>query len=109
MRYTALPEPSPANKALEHATTSQRSSHHHHNSSSSSTASSSSTKPPSVLRYTLILLKARPTTTDITTISSFTQSRNAPTTPIRETVAGIQYFPADEIKRAETPPPLYEA
>ncbi|KAF1363801.1 hypothetical protein EJ07DRAFT_151896 [Lizonia empirigonia] len=44
--------------------------------------SASSTKPPSVLRYTLILLKARPTPTDIAYLCSYTSGHAIAPPPI---------------------------
>jgi hypothetical protein len=55
---------------------------------STSSTSTSSRKPPSVLRYTLILLKARPTAANISTLSVYAKTRSRRT--------------------EETPPPPYE-
>jgi hypothetical protein len=56
-----------------------------HNHGTTTTATSLAlTKPPSVLRYTFILLKDRPSATDIETLSLFFTSRNPGlTTPLR--------------------------
>lgn len=75
----------------------------------SSTFSRSSTKPPSVFRYTAILLKARPSVADLTTISSFSSSRSAPTSPTyrpNNATYWQSYFGEPEA-RAKTPPPPY--
>ena len=76
------------------------------------TSPSSPIKPPSVLRYTLILLKARPTNSDIDTLSYYAETRSAPNTPTRKEIAGTRYFPASDEKqerkrREESPPPPY--
>ena len=73
----------------------------HHRTSS---ASSDSAKPPSVFRYTLILLKARPSVTDLSTISSYAGSRSAPVSPTELDRPGrVDYFNA--WMGNETPPP----
>lgn len=91
-------------------------------SSTSSSTTSSISKPPSVLRYTYILLKARPSPSDIEILSVYNLSRSVPaasrvglpitsgtswtripTTTITETGTGTCYW--DE--RSSTPPPPY--
>jgi hypothetical protein len=72
----------------------------------------STTKPPSVLRYTLTLLKARPTPSDITTLSIYAEARNAPSphdkwyfnTTLTSTSSSLQ-----QRKTTDSPPPPYSA
>ena len=68
-----------------------------------------SSKPPSVFRYTLILLKARPSVSDIDTISIYSEVRSTPSSPIAQTSLREYFLPPENRgKRYETPPPPYE-
>ncbi|KAF1917863.1 hypothetical protein BDU57DRAFT_528386 [Ampelomyces quisqualis] len=74
-RPSSTPKPFPMRHSLRRKSSSS--------SSSSSTSTSPilahhpTTKPPSILRYTLILLKARPTSADIATLSAYAEPRNS--------------------------------
>jgi hypothetical protein len=71
-------------------------------------------KAPSVLRYTLILLKARPTPSDIGILSEYAEARS-PTTP-STSIPTFRYEEGysgsrprrRERRQIETPPPPYE-
>ncbi|KAK7185374.1 hypothetical protein DPSP01_012424 [Paraphaeosphaeria sporulosa] len=83
-------------------------------SSTATTSSSPSSKPPSIFRYTLILLKARPSVSDIDAISVYSESRSTPPSPTAQHTLR-EYFlvvhneeRGDERERVETPPPPYE-
>jgi len=81
----------------------------HRRTSSTTSVTTTTIKPPSVFRYTLILLKARPSATDINTISVYSHSRSAPPSPTLPPYQERErdYFFVPE-ERAETPPPPYE-
>ncbi|KAF2182793.1 hypothetical protein K469DRAFT_690526 [Zopfia rhizophila CBS 207.26] len=64
------------------------------------------------LRYTLILLRARPTPADLDTISDYTSSRSSPTTPITPSPSSSYFMVTETVvrkatTRSETPPPPY--
>jgi hypothetical protein len=65
------------------------------------------TKSPSVLRYTLILLKARPTPSDIITLSVYAEARSAQS-PFAEQYFDIPSLPQQR-KTNNSPPPPYFA
>ncbi|PVI01986.1 hypothetical protein DM02DRAFT_627189 [Periconia macrospinosa] len=62
--------------------------------------SPTSSKPPSVLRYTLILLKARPTPSDISTISVYSTTKSAGSTP--PSTPSTPYTPSTACEAAST-------
>lgn len=75
----------------------------------SSTSSATSAKPPSIFRYTLILLKARPSRTDLDALSVYSESRSAPPSPTSGP-SRLEYFVVPAVRarqRIETPPPPY--
>ncbi|KAF2443508.1 hypothetical protein P171DRAFT_486239 [Karstenula rhodostoma CBS 690.94] len=83
---------------------------HRRTASSLSAATTSSSKPPSIFRYTLILLKARPSISDIDTISVYSESRSTAPSPTAQTTLR-EYFLVHEERvdeRLQTPPPPYE-
>ncbi|KAF2266103.1 hypothetical protein CC78DRAFT_567180 [Lojkania enalia] len=88
-----------------------------HRRQTSTSSTDSATKPPSIFRYTLILLKARPTPSDIEIISDYTSNRTPPAYPVLliapQTVSCCYFEPhslvVSETGREgyETPPPPY--
>ncbi|KAF2688685.1 hypothetical protein K458DRAFT_384862 [Lentithecium fluviatile CBS 122367] len=85
----------------------------HRRTRSTSSTSSAAAKPPSIFRYTFILLKARPTVTDLGTISVYFESRSVPASPTLPAYRerGQDYFVVSEgptERRFGTPPPPYE-
>lgn len=75
----------------------------------SSSSSASVAKPPSIIRYTLILLKARPSVSDIDTISVYAEKRSAASSSVLARSAPEE--PDFLILRRDgpqTPPPPYE-
>ncbi|KAF9732128.1 hypothetical protein PMIN06_002627 [Paraphaeosphaeria minitans] len=81
-------------------------------SSAATTSSSPPAKPPSIFRYTLILLKARPSISDIDTLSVYSESRTTPPSPTAQTTLRDYFLDVHtELRgdaRVETPPPPYE-
>jgi hypothetical protein len=78
--------------------------------SSSSPADNTCSKPPSVFRYALILLKARPSVSDIDTISVYSERCGPRLISAVQTNLEARFSLLEERvgERLETPPPPYE-
>jgi hypothetical protein len=83
---------------------------HRRTTSTLSTATTSSARAPSFFRYTLILLKARPSVSDIDTISAYSESRSRPPLPTAQTSLTGYFLVFEETVegRVQTSPPPYE-